>query len=103
MKRPAEMHLFADSSRGAYIPQFFAESVDRSIVSGIDFGDLADLEKGPDLEYYWDTWRDVLDKAIIAGHDGKVYTLWQDGDLWLIENGAEYDDETGAFTIEVTQ
>ena len=102
MKRPAEMHLFADSARGVYIPQYFAEAVDRSIVSGIDFGDLAYLAKGPDLEYYWDTWQDVLDKAIIAGRDGKSYTLWQDGDLWLIENGAEYDDMTGDFTIEVT-
>jgi hypothetical protein len=76
--------LFADSSRGQYIPQFFAESVRREFVTGINADDWADLEIGPACEWYWDTWDRVLNNAIVTDENGNKFTLHQDGDLWLV-------------------
>ena len=72
--------LFADSARGIYIPQHFAESADRDKFTGIDEEQWAILEVGPDHEHYWDVWDEVLDNAETTC--GAV--LYQDGDLWLI-------------------
>lgn len=107
MKREADMILYADSVRGVYIPQHFAESIKRDKVSGIDMQDLDYLARGPndiaineqddnpephDSEWYWEVWQDVLDNAVVDV-DGKPYTLYQDGDLWLIEPDAIFNGE----------
>lgn len=73
------MYLYADSNRGVYIPQYFAESANRDFFTGISDSDWTDLAKGPDFEWYWETWDRVLDNAITV--TGEV--LHQDGDLWL--------------------
>jgi hypothetical protein len=76
--------LFADSSRGVYIPQYFAENVRREYVSGVSDEDYATLKAGPDHEHYWDAWADVLDNAkIMEPKVGECY-LHQDGDLWVV-------------------
>lgn len=104
MKREAKMILFSDGARGIYIPKHFAESVKRECVSGIVLEDLDYLARGPNdieaadgepahnAESYWDTWADVCDHAIVTDPDGTVYTLHQDGDLWLVEQGAIFNE-----------
>lgn len=79
--------LYADSSRGVYIPQYFAESIKRECVKGLtdlcwsDLGDANAIE----YDYYWETWERVLDHATVTDPDtGIEYGLWQDGDLWLV-------------------
>ncbi len=50
---------YADSARGIYIPQFFAESVKRECVSGVSEEDWNILESGPELvpeSFDWDTF-----------------------------------------------
>jgi hypothetical protein len=76
--------LFADSSRGQYIPQFFAESIKREFVTGISDNDWADLDSGPECEWYWDTWDRVLNNAVVTDENGNEYTLHHDGDLWIV-------------------
>ena len=81
---PNTSQLFADSARGVYIPQHFAESVNRDFLSGVNADDLATLESGPDAEWYWEAWESILDNARLTDSTGQVWTLYQDGDLWLV-------------------
>lgn len=79
--------LYADSSRGVYIPQYFAKSINRECVSGLDNDPdaMEDVLKGPDLcHQYWEAWEYILDNAIVTDLFGTRYTLYQDGDLWLM-------------------
>ena len=76
--------LFADSNRGVYIPQHFAQAVNRAYVEGIDAYCWLTLESGPDNGDYWDVWATVLDNAKINHPElGQCY-LYQDGDLWIV-------------------
>lgn len=84
---------FLDSARGVYIPQNFAESIDVKDWKGIAAQDLDVLRAGPDHEFYWDVWMDVLDNAETL--DGLV--LMQDGDLWLIARDKALEDLNAYF------
>lgn len=76
--------LFADSNRGIYIPQYFAQTVNRAAVTGVSDEDYKVLEAGPEHAEYWDAWADVSDNAEINDPvHGKCY-LYQDGDLWVV-------------------
>lgn len=82
--------LYADSNRGVYIPQHFAESVKRECIEGVDSDDWAILEFGPDHEWYWETWELVLNNAVLHNPDNKIaYQLHHDGDLWLVPDDCE--------------
>ena len=89
--------LYASDNRGVYIPQFFAESVNRDCVSGVSDDMWSVLEAGPDHEAYWDVWGTVTGDAVITAPDGKVGFLWQDGDLWIIwgEDDPDYENIIG--------
>lgn len=78
-----ERKLYADSARGIYIPQYFAESVYRTKCDTPD-EDLDLLAQGPEQDDYWDIWSDVLDSCVLTDSDGIEWTLHQDGDLWLV-------------------
>ena len=60
--------LYADSSRGVYIPQYFAESIKRECVSNVSVDQWADL-MDPDCECYWGNWDSVLNNATVADPD----------------------------------
>lgn len=94
MKRQAKQHLWLDEPRGVYIPRDFANCfIDRdSAVSGVDADTWAILEAGPEHESYWDAWDDVICDATVTETDGTKYFLYQDGALWLVEQGAEWDE-----------
>lgn len=97
MTKPEPM-LWLSDARGVYIPRDFAKCfVDRDkAVQGVKADDWAILEAGPDHEHYWDVWTDVLDNATVT--DGTtVCRLHQDGDLWLIPVGMDWDEETNFF------
>lgn len=86
---PESAILFADSARGVYIPQHFAESIKREQVTGVSDEDWTILELDPNDEdtpdWYWDVWHDVEQKArVTCPKTGIVYALYQDGDLWLV-------------------
>ena len=85
--------LFASDRHGIYIPQYFAESVDRTKLSGVSDEDLDILLSGPDHEHYWDAWNDVEQCAILTDDNGVTYSMYQDGDLWLVPTDHEWDEE----------
>ena len=84
--------LFLSDARGIYIPRDFATGIDRSRVTGIDPADLDYLADGPDGEHYWDTWADVCARAVVTDRDGVRYSVYQDGDCWLLPEGMTVDD-----------
>ena len=86
--------LYASDSRGVYIPQFFAQTIRRDLVSGVEPEDYQTLEAGPEPEnhYYWETWQHVCDHASISNpKGGPSGYLWQDGDLWIIWGDSDPD------------
>jgi len=89
---PDNAILYADSARGIYIPQFFAESIRREFVQGVSIDDWRILEAGPESEWHWETWESVLNSATIH-HAGIDYVLWQDGDLWLVPSDWQPETE----------
>lgn len=78
------MHIFADSIRGQYIPQHFAEDATDSWT--ITPEDRATLLDGPSHEWYWETWEHVLSFASYVDSDGDKWTLHtgENGDLFAI-------------------
>ena len=81
---PEAAILYADSARGIYIPQHFAESIKRDCLSGVSDSDMDILAAGPDHAEYWDAWCDVEQSAIVTDSEGREFYLYQDGDLWLV-------------------
>lgn len=80
------IEIFADSSRGQYIPQHFAEVVLMRCLTGVSAAALETLKAGPDAESYWDAWASVLDSARLTDDSGHVWILYQDGDLFLVRD-----------------
>ena len=82
----SDIICFADSARGVYIPQHFAESIKRERVTGVTDQDWKDLTLDPygeDSDILWETWNSVLDNARVNSL-GVEYVLYQDGDLFLV-------------------
>ena len=98
MTKP-DMQLWLSDNRGQFIPRDFATSfADRAKhVEGVSDETWATLEAGPDSEWYWESWESVLDHARVTDEHGVKYRLWQDGDLWLIPDGMEFDDASETF------
>lgn len=100
--RKPEPMLWLDDHRGRYIPRDFAQSfISRDLhVTGVSSDGWQILERGPDDEstgeQYWDAWFDVEQNAIVT-IEGVKYSLYQDGALWLIPEGMEWDDKTEGF------
>lgn len=74
-----QAQLFADSARGVYIPQYFAESHAPEQWRHINPDDVEILTAGPEHESYFDAWDSVLNNAETVD-GGKLH---QDGDLWV--------------------
>lgn len=99
MAEKPDMLLWLSDARGIYIPRDFAQSfADRDTsVSGVDAETWATLEQGPDAESYWDTWLEVCEHAVVTDENGVKFTLWQEGDLWLVPEGMEWSDENETY------
>ena len=97
MKKP-EVLLWLSDARGQYIPRDFACSFANrdATVSGVTNEDWQALSAGPEHHWYWETWDSVCDNARIT-IEGTVYTIYQDGDCWLVPNGMEWSDCEGCF------
>ena len=89
---PESAELFLDGARGQYIPQNFAEIVIRECVEGVTDEDWECLEAGPEHEWYWEAWNNVLNRAILTNPSGERFTLYQDDDLWMIPEDADWPD-----------
>lgn len=82
-----------DGHHGIYLPQI-AVDIFRDLwvtPSPEDIAeDITEIDKGPDSEFYWDAWSNLLNLPVCV--NGKSYLLWQGecGDLFLApEDGAD--------------
>lgn len=90
--------LYLSDARGIYIPRDFATDTRRDCITGLADDVLPILEAGPEHEWYWDAWTDVENNARVTDPTtGTVYTVFQDGDCWLIPVGMEWDDAAEFF------
>lgn len=77
--------LYLSDARGIYIPRDFAQGTKRECVANVNDEDWQTLLAGPDHEWYWEAWETVLDRATLTDPtSGEQFTLYQDGDLWLL-------------------
>lgn len=75
--------ILVSDAHGIYVPKVFTENYDLSVWNNIDEDDIATIADGPENEYYWDAWQNILSSAEYKA-DGKTYTLHQDGDLFAV-------------------
>lgn len=76
------IHFLSDA-RGIYIPRDWMQSIDPDYWLPVSDEDKLILSD-PDHEYYWDTWHDIEQSQYTMDTNGNRWTLYQDGDLWLI-------------------
>ncbi|GAF71625.1 unnamed protein product [marine sediment metagenome] len=87
---PENSILFADGSKGIHIPWNMASlnSNDRLQWHNFKPTDIDILLDGPDHPDYWEVWEDVLNEVTVTLENPNdvfnTYSLYQDGDLWLV-------------------
>ncbi len=89
--------LLVDSHHGVYVPSVFAKHYETD-KWGISEADAA-LLRGPvdACDWYWDVWVSVLDLAEHKDANGRVWKLYQDGDLWAYCPELMTEEEKNAF------
>lgn len=95
---PEGSELLISDHHGQYIPQIFAQQF-RDRVTSASSKEITDedwniLLDGPEQEFYWDVWTDVLDNCVIRNDEGREFTLIQDMDVWAIPVPVEPADPT---------
>ena len=93
------INLLLSDARGIYIPRDFVQGFDLTKWQGISESD-AETCADPDNEWYWDSWECILNNAKYIHDDGRVFTLWQEGDLWAICYDSMTDEEKKNFGFE---
>ena len=93
------MQLICDSNRGIYAPQQTILSLCEEIVNQLPKDAVNDVLDGPDNEWYWESWENILNQTFTF--EGKTYRLDQDEDVWMMEVRPDfeytYHDERGEF------
>lgn len=89
-----DIQVLANDHHGIYCPQVALEGIPSEQMRGISADNLATILEGPDAEYYWDAWDEILaNGAQVADNDGNWYTLDQvDGTVYAIPVGMEWDE-----------
>ena len=93
---PDSAMLYLSDAHGVYIPQNFAELTKRECVTGVSDSDWECLLIGPTMknEWYWEAWQSVLNSArVTEPKTGVIYTVYQDGDCWLVPVDAVWECE----------
>ena len=85
------MQLICDSHHGIYCPQITIQSLLPEIVAQFEPDDVKTVLDGPDNEFYWESWENILDQTFTF--EGKTYRLEQDEDVWMLEEGEEFNNE----------
>ena len=94
------VECIVDGAHGVYVPRVFAQTVNRAILSGVAAETLDYLAKVESVEddWFWEEWDSVLNNARIT-HNGKIYHLHQDGDLFAIDWDNLTDEEMVSFGL----
>lgn len=93
------VEILLSDVRGIYIPANFVSEFDVK-KWGLDPESWAVKRcESPDSEPYWDAWMEILDKAEFH-HEGNVWRLHQDGDLFAICYELMTDEEKEGFGFD---
>lgn len=92
-----KIRCILDSNRGVYIPKNFVDEFDLNLFKGIEKEDAESCKLGPDDGEYWEAWTSILDNAVYTDDDDIEWTLYQDGDLFLIAVDELSDEEYADF------
>lgn len=90
----AGLELLMSDSHGIYVPQRWAMYCHD--MDNVSAEDMEILKAGPDADWYWEAWDNVLSNASAVVH-GRVWRLWQDGDLWAYCEELMTDEEYEQF------
>jgi hypothetical protein len=92
-----EPELLVSDANGIYIAQMFCKVYASYITNASEVGeDLQTCLNGPDDEFYWEAWENLINNVQFSNDKGEKYTignLGESGDLWAIPEGYEYPDE----------
>lgn len=88
--------ILLNDSYGIYIPQKFAQFFNhpenffnyKKVNEDLNFLASEDSYENSD---YWDIWEEILNLAAML-IDGHKYSLYQDGDLFAIPEGFNFDN-----------
>jgi hypothetical protein len=82
--------LLVNGAHGVYVPKVFAESEVLVHEWNLPQEAVDILRAGPDHQYYWVVWVEVLDGAMLHG-DSHTWTLYQspEGDLFAVRDDWE--------------
>lgn len=90
------VELLLSDVNGVYIPQMWANDYGPGW-SGVGGSTIEALRAGPHgydnkgNEYYWDSWNHALNNAEYHDDAGRTWTIYQSGDLFMIES-LDYGD-----------
>lgn len=89
-----ESSLILSDHHGVYIPQMFCSGMSQSDAHRIEvsYSDVLACQSGPDHPNYREAWQQILDDARILDTNGRVWRLYQNGDLWEIPDDCEIPD-----------
>ena len=77
----SDTRLLISDSMGQYIPITFVKNFEMKDWR-VNQERVDEILKGPDNDFYWEVWSEVLDRAEFKDSDGHVWGLYQDGDLF---------------------
>ena len=86
--------LVLTDTHGVYIPQMWCSDLDQeqSKAIGVDWKDVQTCQAGPNHECYCDAWASILDSCAFTDAKGVKWTLHQDGDLWEVPEGFDFEN-----------
>jgi hypothetical protein len=87
--------LLIDENQGVYIPKVFCEQCNPDNSFWVwDYENDGEILLNPEHELYWEVWDEILNNAFYHNPDENIkYTLYHNGDLWLIPEGYEIVEE----------
>lgn len=91
------IELLVDDHHGVYVPKVFVTNYDMSVWSNVDWDDIETIEKGPEAEWYWEAWQDIIDNATYVHKGHTWYLTQQDGGLFAYCEELMTDTERKVF------
>jgi len=91
------------SSANVNMPLYFFKQLFSIFKLLITDEDIKILLEGPPHNEYWDAWLEVIDRVYLIDSEGNKWTLWQDGDLWVICDKLMHDEQYEEFFGEPRQ
>ena len=91
---PPEPTLVLSDTHGIYIPQLWCADITEAECSrlSVDWWDVQQCKAGPDAEHYWLAWDNILRDCEFTDDKGVVWRLHQDGDLWEVADGYQWEE-----------